>query len=466
MYGLPSPNNPRDAKFIPDDPKKGLEIKNVSKTYDNAGNVVLNEINLDVAPNTFFALLGPSGCGKSTLLKIIAGLEKHSAGEISLNGTDITNLSARDRPINLVFQNFALFPHYRVYENITFGLEAQGIPETEYSDDVEKVIKDLNLTELKEKFPDQLSGGQQQRVALARALVNKPKVILLDEPLSHLDDYLKAKVCQDLRDLQKRLENIFIIVTHDREDAMAISDEMAILHEGKIVQQGKPKDIFCRPKTTFVANFMGKSNTFAFKRDENCAKRAILPFVKLEFDEDLPEDVSHFLINPESVEIIPKSESNPPGATDPINPESVEIIPESKSNPPGATDPSVVEAKILKTNYRGYDMEILFEIANVHGEEYYADSQAPGEGSATRLLVRTDAEVDLDLAEGKEIFLGFSPKKIVMLSRTTANPESTPVGREDNAGDLVEKRNRDSAPVPQAQSTLSASPLSATSTAA
>jgi spermidine/putrescine transport system ATP-binding protein len=273
----------------------------VCKTFDPRRGPVLRSIDLDVPANSFFALLGPSGCGKSTLLRIIAGLETLDSGTIALNGEDITTLPANQRKVNTVFQNFALFPHLTVRDNIAFGLKARRQFEAKQGLFLE-TIESLELDGLEDRYPDQLSGGQQQRVALARALVNEPQVLLLDEPMSHLDEYLKAKVSQDLLALQRRSGTIFLMVTHDREEAMSICSCMAVLNKGRIAQLDEPDDLYFSPKSVFVAEFMGRSNIF----DGSIHNRAVtLPF----YSDGEPQSASDarqggkILISPELIAV-------------------------------------------------------------------------------------------------------------------------------------------------------------------
>jgi spermidine/putrescine transport system ATP-binding protein len=278
----------------------GLSVKGVFKTFDPKKGPVLKNIDLDVPPNCFFALLGPSGCGKSTLLRIIAGLEALDSGTVTLNGEDITSFPANQRKVNTVFQNFALFPHLSVRDNIAFGLRARGIFEAKKGLFL-STIESLELDGLEDRYPDQLSGGQQQRVALARALVNEPQVLLLDEPMSHLDEYLKAKVSQDLLRLQRKNGTIFLMVTHDREEAMGICNYMAILNKGRIVQLDEPSNLYFSPRSVFVAEFMGKANIYDGEvRD----KSVTLPFYSDMGEEEAASGkAGKILINPELISI-------------------------------------------------------------------------------------------------------------------------------------------------------------------
>ena len=218
--------------------KKGLSLKNINKSYGSVRAV--KNISIDIHSGEFFTLLGPSGCGKTTLLRIIAGLELTDSGSAVLEGEDITRLPAIKRHINTVFQSYALFPHLNVSENIAFGLRSRKIAEDEIRTRVGKALDMLELGPLADRLPTQLSGGQKQRVALARALVNEPKVLLLDEPMSALDAKLRTQVQIELRRLQQKLGQTFILVTHDQDEALVVSDRMAVMRDGEIVQFGDP----------------------------------------------------------------------------------------------------------------------------------------------------------------------------------------------------------------------------------
>ena len=236
----------------------GLALKGIDKSFGEVQ--ALKDVSLDVCEGEFFTLLGPSGCGKTTLLRIIAGLELSDRGEVILGGEDITTLPATKRQVNTVFQSYALFPHLTIFENVAFGLRSRKYPKHEVENRVSKRLEMLGLQEMSDRHPHQLSGGQQQRVALARALVNEPKVLLLDEPMSALDAKLRAQVQVELRRLQRKLGQTFILVTHDQSEAMVVSDRIAVMNQGKIIQFGSPKEVYEQPKTRFVAEFLGAAN--------------------------------------------------------------------------------------------------------------------------------------------------------------------------------------------------------------
>ncbi len=236
----------------------GLAVRGINKRFGPVN--ALKEISLDVQEGEFFTLLGPSGCGKTTLLRIIAGLELPDSGKVILGGQDITSLPATRRQVNTVFQSYALFPHLTIFDNVAFGLRARKFPKNEIEGRVGKRLEMLGLLDMAHRRPHQLSGGQQQRVALARALVNEPKVLLLDEPMSALDARLRAQVQVELRRLQRKLGQTFILVTHDQAEAMVVSDRIAVMNQGMIIQFGSPKDVYEQPRTRFVAEFLGAAN--------------------------------------------------------------------------------------------------------------------------------------------------------------------------------------------------------------
>ena len=240
---------------------KSITLTNISKSRSEGA--ILDQLNLTIPQGEFFALLGPSGCGKTTLLRIIAGLEKADSGSIFLGNTDITHLPANKRNVNIVFQNYALFPHLTVFQNIAYSLQLQKIPSQEIKERVTRVLHSFRIERHAQKYPSQLSGGQQQRVAIARAIVNEPEVLLLDEPLAALDFKLREQLLIELIDLQDKLQTTFIYVTHDQFEALTVADHMAIMNmEGCIEQIGTPEQIYEFPNSSFVAKFVGTTNIF------------------------------------------------------------------------------------------------------------------------------------------------------------------------------------------------------------
>jgi len=233
-----------------------LHLRSISKRF--AEFIAVDQLDLTVPSGTFFALLGPSGCGKSTTLRMIAGLEAPSVGSISIGGQDVTQLPSHQRPVNTVFQSYALFPHMSVLENVAFGLKRKK--DREAMPKAKAALELVELGHLATRKPAQLSGGQQQRVALARALVNRPQVLLLDEPLGALDMKLRRQMQLELKNIQTEVGLTFIHVTHDQEEAMTMADVVAVMNEGRIEQMGPPRELYDLPRTAFVANFLGKSN--------------------------------------------------------------------------------------------------------------------------------------------------------------------------------------------------------------
>ena len=234
-------------------------FKNVTKIYGQHS-VAVDDISFHVKAGELITLLGPSGCGKTTTLRMIAGLEAVSNGEIIIGGSDVTHHPASDRDVSMVFQSYALFPHKTVFENVCYGLVFSGYSKSDAEDKARSGLELVGLEHLTSRYPSELSGGQQQRVAVARALVLEPQVLLFDEPLSNLDAKLRRSVRDEIRDLQQRLNLTVVYVTHDQEEALAVSDQIIVMEEGKISQIGAPRDLYERPKSLFVANFIGDSN--------------------------------------------------------------------------------------------------------------------------------------------------------------------------------------------------------------
>lgn len=243
---------------------KFLEIININKSFDNTN--ACSNVNISINEGEFFTLLGPSGCGKTTLLRLIAGFITPDFGEITISAKSIINMPIDKRDVGMVFQNYALFPHMNVFENIEYGLKIKKMKKSEIEKKVLKYIELVNLTGYEKRKIAELSGGEQQRVALARALITEPKVLLLDEPLSNLDAKLKDKMRYELMRIQKKLGITTIFVTHDQQEALTISDRIAVFNKGKCLQVGTPFDIYQNPADLFVATFVGETNTF--KKDD------------------------------------------------------------------------------------------------------------------------------------------------------------------------------------------------------
>jgi spermidine/putrescine ABC transporter ATP-binding subunit len=239
-------------------PEPFVRIRNVSKTFGSVAAV--DDVSLDIGRGEFYALLGPSGCGKTTLLRMLAGLEIPTAGDIEIDGADVTAVPAYRRPVNMVFQNYAIFPHLDVRANIAFGLRKDRLSHDELSRRVDEALALIRLEGYGARRAHELSGGQRQRVALARALVKRPKVLLLDEPLGALDKNLREAMQLELLDLQRNVGVTFVLVTHDQEEAMTMSDRIAVMSGGKLVEAGPPRALYTRPQTCFAASFLGSIN--------------------------------------------------------------------------------------------------------------------------------------------------------------------------------------------------------------
>lgn len=237
-----------------------IELRSITKSYGNK--TIIENFNLTINNGEFLTILGPSGCGKTTVLRLLAGLEELDSGHIILDGEDITDVPAEQRHVNTVFQSYALFPHMTIFENVAFGLRMQKVPNEEIKPRVLEALRMVQLEEYADSKPAQLSGGQQQRIAIARAVVNKPKVLLLDESLSALDYKLRKQMQNELKALQRKLGITFIFVTHDQEEALTMSDRIIVLRKGHIQQDGSPREIYEEPKNLFVAKFIGEINIF------------------------------------------------------------------------------------------------------------------------------------------------------------------------------------------------------------
>ena len=283
-----------------------ISLRNAVVEYD--GEQILKNISLDIIDKQFVTLLGPSGCGKTTTLRIIGGFAEMASGELFFNGVNIKNLPPHKRQVNTVFQKYALFPHLNIYENIAFGLRIQKLPEDEIRERVSEMLELVNMRGYEKRSINSLSGGQQQRIAIARALVNRPKVLLLDEPLGALDLKLRKDMQIELKRMQQDLEITFIYVTHDQEEALTMSDTVVVMRDGCIQQIGTPQDIYNEPKNAFVADFIGESNIIdGIMRRDFLVEFAGKEFVCVDkgFDKDELVDV---VIRPEVIKVVPQQE--------------------------------------------------------------------------------------------------------------------------------------------------------------
>ncbi len=282
---------------------KIIELKNIGMGFEN--DVILDGIDLDIHDNEFMTLLGPSGCGKTTLLRIIAGFITPISGQVLFNGKVINDLPPYKRQVNTIFQRYALFPNYNVFENIAYGLRVRKTPEAEIKERVKEMLRLVNLSGFEKRTIHKLSGGQQQRVAIARALINRPKVLLPDEPLAALDLKLRKDMQNELKTIQKQLGITFVFVTHDQEEALSMSDTVVVLNEGKIQQIGTPIDIYNEPENAFVADFIGESNILnGTMLDDYKVAFAGKSFVCVDSGFGKKEEVD-VVIRPEDVDIVP-----------------------------------------------------------------------------------------------------------------------------------------------------------------
>ena len=302
---------------MPEDRDVAIALERVSKRFGEADAV--REVSLAIGEGEFFSLLGPSGCGKTTTLRMIAGFEVPDEGRIVLQGQDVTSVLANRRPINMVFQQYALFPYMSIYDNIAFGLKVKRVPRREHHERVHEMLRVVELEGLERRRPRQLSGGQQQRVALARALVNRPAALLLDEPLGALDVKLRKQMQLELKRIQHELGTTFVYVTHDQEEALAMSDRIAVMNGGRVEQIGGPREIYEHPATAFVADFIGSLNAFELHVDELVGGYAVMRLgdgerVIAPVDSDARAgDSFRVAVRPERVQIGPVGSPAPDG---------------------------------------------------------------------------------------------------------------------------------------------------------
>ena len=360
MDPLPSPSQNFD-----------LDIRNVHKSFGKK--VVLVGINVFIKDGEFVTLLGPSGCGKTTLLRIIAGFEKADEGEVVLSGKIISNRSPSKRPINTVFQSYALFPHLNIFNNIAFGLKSHKVPKDEIERRVNKMMEIVNITDLAKEMPATLSGGQKQRVALARALVNEPDILLLDEPLSALDANLRKKLQVELRELQRKTDTTFLLVTHDQDEAIAVSDRILVMYKGQIIQDGSPEDIYEHPVNRFVATFIGEANILECERVSE--KLAKTNFGNLVLEKDPTWEKGGIAIRMEDIHVCTPNES---------------------------FAENVFPAKILERIFRGDYWELIAEL--------------PGVDACESLKLRVMTDPDEIYNPGDQVNLYIEPQYLQVLS--------------------------------------------------
>jgi spermidine/putrescine transport system ATP-binding protein len=355
--------NTRERVILPQ--ANAIEARNVIKAFGQGDAVVraLNDVSVEIRQGEFFTLLGPSGCGKTTLLRLIAGFEMPTDGLILLEGQDITYLPPNKRPVNTVFQSYALFPHLTVEQNIGFGLQMQGRPKAEVDATVADMLTLVKLEALAKRKTSQLSGGQQQRVALARALAPKPKVLLLDEPLSALDLKLRKEMQVELKRLQTETGITFIFVTHDQEEALTMSDRIGVMSAGKLQQVGTPKEIYTRPVNRFVASFIGETNFLKATAEPGAAR----------------------LSTGDMVSVAGLTRSGPVTLT--LRPEQIDIV--------AAGEAGSIPATVSSLVYFGTDTHVNLRLSD--GSDVTVRVQSPSTGDAG---LREGQSVGLSINEG------------------------------------------------------------------
>ena len=320
-----------------------VEFQNVTKAFGDVQAV--RNLNFRIEHGKLVTLLGPSGCGKTTTLRLIAGLEMVTAGNIFIDGKEVTKLSASDRDVSMVFQSYALFPHMTVMQNVSYGLAMSQMPKLEAKEKALEGLELVGLAGFGERLPSELSGGQQQRVAVARALVLEPEVLLFDEPLSNLDAKLRRRVRQEIRELQQKLELTTVYVTHDQEEALAVSDQIIVMNEAVIAQQGTPEDLYESPESLFVADFIGDANIIIGHMTEHNGDLAAIKISELSLN--LP----HKGVNPGEIKLA-------------VRPQAVNVHAEKH---PG------IHGKVLKSVYLGSHQE--YTIETDQGEWFVLDTE-------------------------------------------------------------------------------------------
>ena len=335
-----------------------VKIENVTKEFGEV--VAVNNVSLNIADGEFFSMLGPSGCGKTTTLRLVAGFEQPTMGEISIMGQPVAGVPAYRRPVNTVFQSYALFPHMTVAKNVAFGLEMAKVPTKEISRRVDEALELVQMGSYHERRPNQLSGGQKQRIALARALVNRPKVLLLDEPLGALDLKLRKDMQLELKHIQSEVGITFIYVTHDQEEAITMSDRIAVMSDGIVMQVGSPREIYENPTNRFVADFIGETN-----------------FIEGE----VISNGDNTMINAKGTQLVGEASAN---LTDgqkavlAIRPEKINILPEKSSNTENGR--ASVQGTVIETIYIGTDTRYQIELST--GDKIFARLQNLESGQA------------------------------------------------------------------------------------
>ena len=394
-----------------------LELKEIKKSFTE-GEAVLDNISLEISKGEFITLLGSSGCGKTTTLRIIAGLEQPDAGSVWLDGREVTGLEPNQRDVNTVFQNYALFPHMNVAENIGYGLKLKKVPKSEIRKKVSQMLELVQLEGYEKRKPSELSGGQKQRVAIARALVNNPKVLLLDEPLGALDLQLRRAMQIELKHLQKKLGITFIYITHDQEEAINMSDRIAVMRDGRIEQIGTPDEIYNHPKTSYVATFVGNANILHGVAESIQGENAIVKIgndkviVKLETSQQNTGAKQHLTAG-ENVTLAVRSENillqeaAAIGDTGTDNGYTVDIsVAGGISDIHDTNSISGLQATVTEKNFAGGQLRVTLKLSD--GTQ----------------LIASRYGIDASVAEGQTVRCSFLPTDAVLVDREDIHEEA------------------------------------------
>ena len=394
-----------------------LELKEIKKSFTE-GEAVLDNISLEISKGEFITLLGSSGCGKTTTLRIIAGLEQPDAGSVWLDGREVTGLEPNQRDVNTVFQNYALFPHMNVAENIGYGLKLKKVPKSEIRKKVSQMLELVQLEGYEKRKPSELSGGQKQRVAIARALVNNPKVLLLDEPLGALDLQLRRAMQIELKHLQKKLGITFIYITHDQEEAINMSDRIAVMKDGRIEQIGTPDEIYNHPKTSYVATFVGNANILHGVAESVQGENVIVKIgndrviVKLETSQQDTEEKQHLAAGEEVTlavrsENILLQEAAVIGDTGTDHRDTVDIsVTGGISDIHDMNSISGLQATVTEKNFAGGQLRVTLKLSD--GTQ----------------LIASRYGIDASVAEGQTVRCSFLPTDAVLVDREDIHEEA------------------------------------------
>lgn len=397
-----------------------LELKEIKKSFTE-GEAVLDNISLEISKGEFITLLGSSGCGKTTTLRIIAGLEQPDAGSVWLDGREVTGLEPNQRDVNTVFQNYALFPHMNVAENIGYGLKLKKVPKSEIRKKVSQMLELVQLEGYEKRKPSELSGGQKQRVAIARALVNNPKVLLLDEPLGALDLQLRRAMQIELKHLQKKLGITFIYITHDQEEAINMSDRIAVMKDGRIEQIGTPDEIYNHPKTSYVATFVGNANILHGVAESIQGENAIVKIgndrviVKLETSQQDTGDTraKQYLAAGEKVTLAVRSENillqetAVIGDTGTDHRDTVDIsVADGSLDAHNKNSVSGLQATVTEKNFAGGQLRVTLKLSD--GTQ----------------LIASRYGIDASVAEGQTVRCSFLPTDAVLVDREDIHEEA------------------------------------------